>query len=81
MFAVGAGAAELRPPNNLLMLRMAGQGQAGRSEDEVQIELAVGDVSRMRVAVRFEIGRAKLCWAVSLLPFRAVACGGLVRLV
>lgn len=64
MFAVGAGAAELRPPNNLLMLRMAGQGQAGqagRSEDEVQIELAVGVVSRMRVAVRFGIGRAKLC--------------------
>lgn len=50
-----------------------------------QIELAVGDVSRMRVAVRFEIGRPRcvsaLCSCLSLslfscLLFRAVAWSG-----
>lgn len=48
------------------MLRMAGQGLAGRSDDEVP-ELAVGVVSRMRVAVRFEIGRPS-CVRAFLLP-------------
>lgn len=64
MFAVGAGAAELRPPTQFINVTNGRAGpswQAGRSEDEVQIELAVGVVPRMRVAVRFEIGRAKLC--------------------
>lgn len=44
----------------------------------MQIELAVGVVSRMRVAVRFEIGRPSSVstLALSCLVFRAVAWSG-----
>ena len=61
---VGAEAAELHGWINLSELRRARRGPswAGQQKTKysVQIELAVGDVSGVRVAVRFEIGRPRL---------------------